>query len=441
MQKSLKKICKHSHKSPIIITTIYCNNKKAELKKTEVLKIKLRKKILTLFLGFCCYVAYGGIIYNKIPDSIVSIEGENISLRSFAPELAQNSVSVSESANSGRSFARETESTVKICGIIPLKTVSVTTMPAVTVIPCGDIVGIKLYTDGVAVVATDSFTSGGREYSPALRSGVKPGDIISSVNGKDINTALELQEEINRSSDFLTLTVKRDGKTEEIKIRPERDSATGTLKLGLWVRDSCAGIGTLTFYRPDTGQYAALGHGLTDGDTGLVYPSSGGELVSASVLSVTKGKKGVPGELCGVLSHDDTPLGNLQSNTGCGISGTLVQKDIADGEKCTIAPRDSVKCGKAYILSCVGGTDVDKYEIEIERVCDSGEGSSKDMLIRVTDKELLEKTGGIVQGMSGSPIMQEGRLIGAVTHVFVNDPERGYGIFVDKMLSEAEKNK
>lgn len=233
------------------------------------------------------------------------------------------------------------------------------------------------------------------------------------------------------------VTILREDEEFSLTAYPKTDPRDGKEKLGVWIRDSCAGIGTLTFYRPDNGKYTALGHALTDSDTGNPYIVSGGELTGASVLSVTKGKKGAPGELCGLLSNNNI-IGDIQKNTMGGICGNFYDESIKNSFTAQLAPRSEVMPGKAYILSCVRGTTVEKFEIEIEKVNDSGESSSKDLLIRVTDNILIEQTGGIVQGMSGSPIIQNDKLVGAVTHVFVNDPTRGYGIFIDKMFKEIE---
>ncbi|MDP4118930.1 MAG: SpoIVB peptidase [Bacillota bacterium] len=370
---------------------------------------------------------------------MVSIEGENLALRTFAPEIDKNFVSVSDTINSGRKFSSEAEGTVKICGVIPIKKVTVETIPAITVIPCGNSVGIKLYTEGVLVISTDNFTDkNGAQCSPALSAGIKPGDMIIAVNGKIINSSDELGKVVNDAGGSeVSLSIRRNSIDEKVNVAPKYSPSSESYKLGVWVRDSCAGIGTLTFYRPDTDKYAALGHGLTDSDTDSIYSVYGGQLVEASILSVNKGKKGIPGELCGIFSDSANPLGSLEKNTVCGISGSLSRHNFTENTACTIAPRSSVNCGEAYILCCISEKKVERYKIEIQRICDNGEDSSKDMLIRVTDERLLKKTGGIVQGMSGSPIIQNGRLIGAVTHVFVNDPTRGYGIFIDKMMREA----
>ena len=320
---------------------------------------------------------------------------------------------------------------MKLCGIIPIKTVNVKTVPAKEVIPAGNIMGFILYTDGVAVVSTDTLSKEGKTYSPALKSGIKPGDVILKANGKDIKNVSELMDEINKED--VVLTILRQGKTREHTLTPVYDQSSNDYKLGLWVRDSLAGIGTLTFYNPETKKYGALGHGLTDVDTGTVYHTSGGKINTASVISVNKGKKGVPGEICGIINESDT-VGTLTQNSQTGVSGTLTGSSFLTNDKCVLGSRSDVVPGKATIISCISGTVPQKFDIEIERICGSGETSTKDMVLHITDKTLLELTGGIVQGMSGSPIIQNGKLIGAVTHVFVNDPTRGYGIFIDKMI-------
>ncbi len=367
------------------------------------------------------------MIYQAIPNEITVISGENISLRNFSPQ--PESLTVSTGYND--TFPKYSKSSVKLCGFIPIKTVNVKTIPAKTVIPAGNIMGFTLYTKGVAVVSTDTLTEHGKTYSPALKSGIKPGDVILKANGKEIENVSELMDEIDKEN--IVLTVLRQGKTREHTLSPVYDETHNGYKLGLWVRDSLAGLGTLTFYNPETKKFGALGHGLTDIDTGTVYETAGGRINTATVVSVNKGKKGVPGELCGIINENDT-VGTLTNNTQTGISGTLTVSSFLTGEKCILGARSDVSPGKAYIISCIKENEPRKFEIEIERVCNIGESSTKDMVLHITDKTLLELSGGIVQGMSGSPIIQNGKLIGAVTHVFVNDPTRGYGIFIDKMI-------
>jgi len=399
--------------------------------------LPFRKKILTLFLGFCFYTAYGGVLITQMPETIVSIEGEDISKRPFSPRLTETGARVAKTDPAGRQFTTEQTGEITLCGIIPIKSVKIKTIPVVQVVPGGNIIGIKLFTKGAVVVSTDSFSDGLREISPGLKSGIKPGDVIIAVNGEEVVSAQNLSSMV--TSGHVNLTILRGNEKLNIPISPHKTSEG--YKLGLWVRDSCAGIGTLTFFRPDTGTYAALGHGLTDGDAGIILPLSEGALVSASVISVIKGKRGAPGELCGIFTQNSPAIGTLESNSEQGITGKLNVTDFLTFEKVSLCPRDEIKCGKAHILSCISGSEVKKYEIEIQRVYNGEKGASKDMLIKITDKELLEKTGGIVQGMSGSPIIQNDKLVGAVTHVLVNDPTKGYGIFIENMLAEAEKTK
>lgn len=399
----------------------------------------LRKKLLTLFMGLCFYTAYGGVICTYIPNSIVSIEGEDLSARLFAPTPVGSAVTVIKGTQAGRSFAENGECTVKLCGIVPIKTVELKTMPAVNVIPGGNVIGINLFTRGVLVISTDSFSgSDGREYSPALKSGIKPGDVILSVDGSPVTSSDELKKLVSGGNKAVTLRIIRDNEQMEVVTEPVYDSLSGSNKLGLWVRDSAAGIGTLTFYRTDNNKYAALGHGLSDANTGNIYKISGGEITTATVISVEKGKRGVPGELHGILPANAEALGNILSNSESGISGNLNKTDFIGTDMCRLAPRSDIECGEAYILSCIDGSTVERFSAEIQRIIPGGDNTAKDMLIRITDKKLIERTGGIVQGMSGSPIIQNGKLIGAVTHVLINDPTRGYGIFIDKMFNETD---
>ena len=396
-----------------------------------------RKKILTLFLGFCFYATYGSVLVSQMPDTVISIEGEDISKRPFSPKIKDDSLAVSETNQYGKQFPILQEGEISLLGIVPLKKINVKTLPASEVIAGGNVVGIKLFTKGAVVVSTDSFTDGLREVSPGLKSGIKPGDVIVAINGEEVVSAQELSQKV--ASDKLILTIIRGEEELNIHVSPHK-TAEGYM-LGLWVRDSTAGIGTLTFFNPENGYYAALGHGLTDTDAGIVLPVSQGELVPASVISVVPGKPGVPGELCGIFSAGDPPIGTLETNKPEGIKGKLTKRDFLGNSVYRLCPRDEIKCGKAHILSCISGTEVKQYEIEIKRVYNGERGTSKDMLIEITDKGLISKTGGIVQGMSGSPIIQDGKLVGAVTHVLVNDPTRGYGIFIENMLAEAEKIK
>lgn len=298
-------------------------------------------------------------------------------------------------------------------------------------IPVGQTVGVKLFSDGVLVVG---FSDG---ESPAKDCGLKEGDVITAIGGQSLDTIEEFRQLLaENGEDAAALTVKRGSRTIELSAEPEKDE-DGEYRLGAWVRDSMAGIGTMTFFDPQSGTFGALGHGVTDVDTGQLLPLDHGSIMDASVKAVKKGERASPGELKGDfdLTRDS---GTLYANTECGIFGKLSAEDAAKitGAALPIAKKDEIKTGRAAILATVFGNETREYDIEIEKIY-SPSGSTRNLLLRVTDEELLAQTGGVVQGMSGSAILQDGKIIGAVTHVLLDDPSRGYGIFIENMLSAA----
>ena len=303
---------------------------------------------------------------------------------------------------------------------------------ALDVIPSGECIGVKMYTDGLMVVDTSAVTDkNGRKIDIATAYGIEKGDIITKINGKKTQTSEMLSESISEScGNDITLTVRRGGKEEDKTITPA-DTVDG-FKLGLWLRDSTAGLGTITFYKDN--QFAALGHGICDVDTGSIMPISRGIIQKCTVTSVEKGSSGSPGAISGDINGIE--VGKITQNTEHGLFGSL--NSPCKGKALPVAEKKEIKTGDAKILADVDGNGVKEYSIEIKRIFPSVKGT-KDMVINVTDDQLIAKTGGIIQGMSGSPIIQNGKLVGAVTHVFVNDPTRGYGIFIENMLVEAEK--
>ena len=297
-------------------------------------------------------------------------------------------------------------------------------------IPVGAVVGIQMNTDGVLVADTPEVITDEGARRPAAEAGLRPGDLIVAVNGQSTRTAAELSEALrDLDEETVTLTVQRDGQTLTLSVRPARQ-ADGSRRLGLWLRDGIAGLGTVTFIDPATGQYGALGHGVNDVQTGVLLPLGQGQVCRAQVVDVTKGRVGEPGALSGSYDMSET-LGSIEQNTPCGIFGTMDQPLSGLGRAIPVAERSEVENGPAVILSTVQGRQVEAYDVQITR------GPEDSFHLRVTDPELLSLTGGIVQGMSGSPIIQDGKLVGAVTHVLVNDPTRGYGIFIETMLAAA----
>ncbi|MBQ3134860.1 MAG: SpoIVB peptidase [Oscillospiraceae bacterium] len=301
-----------------------------------------------------------------------------------------------------------------------------------TLVPLGRTVGIKLFSDGVLVVG---LAEGGDV--PARQMGLKVGDLITHVNGTEVDTIEQVQTLLAALAEGpLTMRVTRGEKSLELSGSVTR-SEDGTYRLGVWIRDSMAGIGTMTFYDPKSDTFAALGHGINDVDTSKLMTLESGSIMYSTVTGVKRGQSGAPGQLNGSFDVR-RDMGQLRANTRAGVYGTLTDESLLGGaQPMEVAHRGQIKTGKATILSNIDGEEVEEYEVEILHVYPTVEGELRNLMLKVTDPRLLEKTGGIVQGMSGSPILQNGRIVGAVTHVLVNDPTRGYGIFIDNMLAAA----
>lgn len=325
--------------------------------------------------------------------------------------------------------------TLSLLGLLPVKRVQVEIAPGKVLIPGGQAIGVALRTAGVMVVGSSDL-GGEAGASPARLSGVEPGDVITAVNGSPVTGAEQLTQLAAASGGApLQLTVSRNDKEMRLTVTPKKDTASGLYRLGLWVRDSTAGVGTLSFYDPETGAYGALGHAITDVDTGKPLTVSQGQILKATVVDVKKGQKGAPGELKGSFLREQVKWGTLTKNTILGVYGQMdpiVNPLYPEG--LPIGLQDTVRKGPAQILSCVSGEEIKAYNVEIIQVNRQTTPAPKSMVLQVTDPELLAITGGIVQGMSGSPIIQDGKIVGAVTHVLVNDPTRGYGIFIENML-------
>ncbi|MDE7399087.1 MAG: SpoIVB peptidase [Oscillospiraceae bacterium] len=309
---------------------------------------------------------------------------------------------------------------------IPVKTANVTIKERPSLIPCGTPFGVKCRSDGAMVVSVTA-------NSPADRAGIRTGDVIYSINGVKVNTNSEVAEAVQLSSKSTKIGLMRDDKELSVELTPTRvDSA---LKIGAWVRDSAAGIGTLTYVNPLDNTFGGLGHAVSDVDTGLPVPLGEGEITEAEIYDVVPGKSGSAGELCGTIMPN-SDIGELYANTTSGVFGTIFGEN--DGTPIPMAYRQEVKPGSATIMTTIDGNKPREYSIEIERINLADLYGSKGMIVRITDPELLAKTGGIVRGMSGSPIIQDGRLVGAVTHVLVNDPTRGYAVFAESMIDTCE---
>lgn len=326
---------------------------------------------------------------------------------------------------------------LKMFGVIPFSKVQVRVVDQMQVAVLGQPFGMKLYTKGVLVVdLTDVATENGN-FNPAKQVGIKKGDYVMSVNGTEISTNEDLVNAVQSSKgNTLKLKILRNNKEMSFEVTPIMSSDTNTYKIGIWVRDSSAGIGTLTFYSPSTDIICGLGHGVCDEDTGELLNLKSGEIVSAEIFSVEKGVKGTPGQLKGRLSADT--LGRIQLNCNGGVY-SLITGEIPMDNLTEVALKTEVQNGSAQILCTIDGKTPQLYDCEVEIKKSKFDSATQNMIVTVTDPRLLDATGGIVQGLSGSPILQNGKLVGAVTHVLIDDPTKGYGIFAENMLENAKK--
>lgn len=366
--------------------------------------------IFTAFLGFADYI---------VPDEIVLSEKEIYNNKYLNVNSSQN-----------------TTVDAKLFDILPLKTVDVKVVKDTKLVPCGDVFGVKFFTKGVMVVKMTELETKDGAVNPAKKAGIKIGDVIEKIDGEEINTVeqMALVIENSRGKD-LAISYRRDGKEYKCVMTPSLSLSDKKYKTGLWVRDSTAGIGTMTYYNPQTHEFAGLGHGICDVDTGLLMPLLEGGVVDVLLTDVIKGRKAAPGELKG--EFDNVKIGKVTSNTNHGIYGVLSDAPAGLEEAIDVALPGEIKEGRAEIICTLPDCQKKRYQIEITKI-NNKDGPNKNFVIEVTDKSLIEKTGGIVQGMSGSPIIQNGKLVGAVTHVLVNDPKSGYGIFIENMLNGSD---
>ncbi|AJA47987.1 SpoIVB peptidase [Clostridium pasteurianum DSM 525 = ATCC 6013] len=399
-------------------------------------KLKIMCSILTpiIILTLVTFMSL-----RNIPETIYVRQGENINYSSML-KVNNSDVTVLKQ-NTNNQFQTKVKKSVNLLGILPVKTVNLEVVPKIMVYPGGQPVGIKLNTEGVLVVGLSDIDSQNRKVSsPAAEAGVQIGDSIVKIDGENVNNSKTVSDKLKKYKDsILKVTIKRDGKNIEKEIRPIKSDLDNDYKLGLWVRDSTAGVGTLTFYHENSKKFAALGHPITDVDTGTMLSVRNGNIINSSIVSIKKGAKGDPGEVRGIFVNENNPMGNIQSNTISGIYGMTdkILKNHKYNRPIEIGLRNEIKEGDAQILTTIDGETPKLYSIKIEKLLPQDSPGPKSMVIRITDPELLEKTGGIVQGMSGSPIIQNNKIIGAVTHVLINKPDVGYGIYMEWMLKDA----
>lgn len=403
-------------------------------------------RCLCVCLTVACAVLMTGIIVTgaTTPDHYNVVAGGRLTLDgsltvapvspAFTPANRAQPVAALDTELSTLKAGSEYTASLQLFGLFPVKTVSVHVVSETAVVPLGTPFGIKLFTDGVLVVGFSDVDTAAGAYNPAASAGMKVGDVIVSIDGTSVNTASGAASLIEQSGDrTIDCRVRRDGVEFDVRFRCAKSLTENRYKAGIWIRDSTAGIGTLTFYVPGSNIFAGLGHAVCDVDTGDILPIASGEAVPARIFSCRQGASGSPGELLG--GFEPGSLGSLDINTESGVYGQMTQP--VTGEAMPVAMRQQVKPGYAQILTTIEGTTPQLYDVQIEQIRYNDSSQSRNMVIVITDPRLLEITGGIVQGMSGSPLLQNGMLVGAVTHVYVNDPTKGFAIFAENMLNTA----
>lgn len=396
--------------------------------------MKLAFKIFTMFFSLIVLTFLGIALYFQatIPDKLYLSKGDQLSVHSF---IDVQSVACNGSIPDGKLSSYKAD--LKLLGTIQIKSVNVSVVERKQVIPAGTAFGIKMFTQGVMVVGQSDIRTDDGLKNPSKEAGIVTGDIVISINGTKVASNEDVGEVVAKCGGAnLQFEISRDGETSYIDVTPVKDK-DGVYRVGIWVRDSSAGIGTMTYYDPESKIYTGLGHAICDVDTGEIMPLSKGEIVPVAITGIIKGKNGSPGELKGMFKSSKS-IGDILVNDERGIFGNYYDSYISTHEPVPLAYSYEVEEGKATIYATLDSGQPEEYEIEIEKIMTTNQTETKNMIIRVTDPELLTKTGGIVQGMSGCPILQNGKLVGAVTHVFVNNSTKGYAIFAENMslLSE-----
>lgn len=390
--------------------------------------------------------------YLSVPKTITVFEGQDYTFQKAVPVSAalvshNSTITLEQEKHSVSVKASEkgkNEMLLEYAGI-PIKKVDVRVLKDFRVIPGGQSIGVKLNTVGVLVVGHHLVNTSNGKKSPGEIAGIKVGDIITEINGNKIEKMTDVApfvQAAGQDGKALDMMISRESGKFKTKLTPLKDKEENSYKLGLYIRDSAAGIGTMTFIHPQSKKYGALGHVISDMDTKKPIVVEDGQIVRSTVTSIEKGSNGDPGEKLARFSSDREIVGNITKNSPFGIFGEL-NKELKNGvldKPLPIALSHQVKEGPAKILTVVNNDKVEEFNIEIVSTIPQKFPATKGMVIKVTDPKLLEKTGGIVQGMSGSPIIQDGKLVGAVTHVFVNDPTSGYGVHIEWMLNEAGIN-
>lgn len=403
--------------------------------------------IISILLVVLTYVSN----ITNIPDSIILFKEEELDINTIfgisieTLEVSSNQYTnemIEDTVQTSIQTYKDSNDTMNI-GVnlfgIKVKEVSVNVIEDIEVVPLGELIGMKLYTNGVLVVGmSEIYGENNKIYKPYENTGIAEGDTITKIDDKDIESTEDMVNCINDSKGReMKITYIHNSKILETNITPV-ETDTNNYKVGLWVRDTAAGVGTATFYDKNTGKIAMLGHGILDIDTEELIDISNGEITNTNIVSIIKAENGKTGKIQGIVEGQDD-IGKISKNTYFGVYGELYDKNglMTDAsEPIKIALRNEIQTGEATLMCALDNGKVEEYTIEIEKIYLNNNSNNKSMLLRIKDEELLEKTGGIIQGMSGSPIVQNGKLIGALTHVLVQNPEQGYAVFADIMIKQ-----
>lgn len=397
--------------------------------------MKKLKFIVTIFILIFFYMYIVNI--TLLPDKIILLNEEELKIK-LMPFIQKT-----ETVKTSNENVDKKNIELKLFGKVHLKNIDVEQLENIEVIPIGKVIGLKLYTNGVLIVGLSEIQGENNSLSkPYNEEEIKEGDTIIKINDEYVESIEHLKKIVNNSNgNSLNLTLVRDGTIFTSNIVPVKNKED-EYKLGLWVKDAATGVGTISFYEPDSQSFAALGHGITDNDTDSLINIDSGELVTSRILSITKGEKGIPGEIKGTIINQPT-IGNVEKNTTFGIYGKLNNisyLNIDINKKYKVATRNEIKEGKAKLICCLeNNKNQEEYDIEIENIYLNNNSDNKSMLIKVTDEKLIEKTGGIIRGLSGAPIIQNDKFVGVVTNVLVSDPTVGYAIFGDLMIKNLNK--
>lgn len=393
-----------------------------------------------LSVSICTAILYYSSV---LPDSYYVSDKRSLDLSAGFPITAVSNnpeadavIMSADISNSGKTD----KATLRLFGILPVKEVDVIEEETPMLIPGGMPFGIKIMTEGVMVVGMGEVNSLDGMKSPAADAGIEEGDVIISMSGEEVYSNEDIQNIISNSDGtVIEVIIERNSKRITKELLPVYSQSDNCYQAGMWVRDSSAGIGTVTFYDASTGRFGGLGHPVCDVDTGDILPLSSGEVADVEITGVKKSMEGIAGELQGMFISDN-PSGELYANNEYGVFGNIDSERYSGMREIPMGMKQEIKLGEAVILTTLDGDEPQEYTIEIEKIDYRSDNYNKNMVIKVTDEELLEKTGGIVQGMSGSPVIQDGKLIGAVTHVFVNEPSKGYAIFSENMYEHGIKS-